>query len=323
MRANLRNKVMDSVRPTNKLAKEGKSAGKARGAKALLSAETQLWVKKTMERAIDFVPDDEFALARNRELLDADRMDALKRELQTPDDGPTDRLLTRAEEGFLFRRMNYLKSKAAALKARLAPKAPAVEKLTKIDTWMRLAMDSRNQIVRANLRLAISIAKTYVGNDVAFDEILSEAHFSLMQAVEKFDVGKGNKFSTYATRAIRNNLNHYVNRKRRRAKICFSTDETNLAAKPDESWQTPFLESKLENCRKAVSSLVRLLDPEKFAIVAARFGFVGDSKGESLKSIGDRMGVSRERVRQIEARALDDLRRYAAAIRLELPELGT
>lgn len=283
-----------------------------------LSPETQAWVKKVMERAIDFIPDESFESPQARRLLTPDRVLPTLRSAPVEDDETS--LLEKHEEAYLFQRMNYLKCVAEKLKRKLNPSKPNLDKVTKIADLIEESMDVRNRIIRANMRLVVSIAKKYVSAMVAFDEIMSEAHFSLIQAVEKFNIGRGNKFSTYATRAILNNLNHYVNRKRRRSQICIPTDDGMLQAAPDHRWQAPLMAAQVESSKKTIAALLERLDPEKRAIIQARFGFGGDDKGLSLKKIGDDMGVSRERVRQIEGRALAELRHMADEVHLELPE---
>ena len=67
-------------------------------------------------------------------------------------------------------------------------------------------MATKNQIVRANLRLVVSIAKRHVAPDQNFFELVSDGNMSLMRAVEKFDFARGNKFSTYASWAIMKNF---------------------------------------------------------------------------------------------------------------------
>ena len=65
---------------------------------------------------------------------------------------------------------------------------------------------TKNQIIRANLRLVVSIAKRYVGPTQDFFELVSDGNISLLRAVDKFDFSRGNKFSTYATWAIMKNF---------------------------------------------------------------------------------------------------------------------
>ena len=68
------------------------------------------------------------------------------------------------------------------------------------------ALDVKNQIIRSNLRLVVSIAKRHVGPSNNFFELVSDGNMSLIRAVEKFDFSRGNKFSTYASWAIMKNF---------------------------------------------------------------------------------------------------------------------
>jgi len=115
-------------------------------------------------------------------------------------------LLTREQEVHLFRKMNYLKYKAAKLRARLDPARPRVRLMDQIERLYDQAVETKNQIVRANLRLVVSIAKRHVGPRENFFELVSDGNMSLIRAVEKFDYSRGNKFSTYATWAIMKNF---------------------------------------------------------------------------------------------------------------------
>ena len=115
-------------------------------------------------------------------------------------------LLTRKQEAHLFRKMNYLKYKAGRLRAKLDPARPKRSLMDQIERLYDEAVSTKNQIIRANLRLVVSIAKRHVGPTQNFFELVSDGNMSLMRAVEKFDYGRGNKFSTYASWAIMKNF---------------------------------------------------------------------------------------------------------------------
>ena len=102
--------------------------------------------------------------------------------------------------------MNYLKSRANRLKERLDPDRPSPGDLDEIDRLLSEALAVKNRIVEMNLRLVVSIAKTRVGSGYGLSECVSDGNLALIQAVDRFDFARGNKFSTYATRAIRNQL---------------------------------------------------------------------------------------------------------------------
>src|SRR5262249_20060827 len=115
-------------------------------------------------------------------------------------------LLSREQEIHLFRKMNYQKYRASKLRESLDPTRAKAADLDEIERLQKEALDAKNQIIRANLRLVVSIAKKHVGSSNDFFELVSDGNMSLIRAVEKFDQARGFKFSTYASWAIMNNF---------------------------------------------------------------------------------------------------------------------
>ena len=115
-------------------------------------------------------------------------------------------LLSREQEAHLFRKMNYLKYQANQLRERIDPTRAKTADLDEIERLQEEALAVKNQIIRANLRLVVSIAKRHVGPSNNFFELVSDGNMSLIRAVEKFDYARGNKFSTYASWAIMKNF---------------------------------------------------------------------------------------------------------------------
>src|SRR5262249_61659972 len=87
-----------------------------------------------------------------------------------------------------------------------APKRCTAAELDAIDRLQAEALVAKNQIIRANLRLVVSISKKRVGPSNNFFELVSDGNMSLIRAVEKFDANRGFKFSTYASWAIMKNF---------------------------------------------------------------------------------------------------------------------
>ena len=115
--------------------------------------------------------------------------------------------------------MNYLKYKAARLRKLLNAQRPNQTLMNKIETCYHEAVTTRNQIIRANLRLVVSIAKRCLSGHDAFFELVSDGNMSLLRAVEKFDFARGYAFGTYAAWAIvngfaRSTLTDYRRRER-------------------------------------------------------------------------------------------------------------
>ncbi|MGL5096601.1 MAG: sigma factor, partial [Planctomycetia bacterium] len=115
-------------------------------------------------------------------------------------------LLSREEEFHLFRRMNFLLCKAKLLRDGLDPAHARSNVLDEIETFQEKAQEVKQQIIRSNLRLVVSIAKRHVSTTTSLFELISDGNVSLMRAVEKFDFGRGFKFSTYASWAIMKNF---------------------------------------------------------------------------------------------------------------------
>ena len=227
-------------------------------------------------------------------------------------------LLTRKQEAFLFRKMNYLKYKAARLRAKLDPTRPKRGLMDQIERLFDEAVSTKNQIIRANLRLVVSIAKRHVGPSQNFFELVSDGNMSLMRAVEKFDYARGNKFSTYASWALMKNFARTIpDEHRHQDRFRTSLDEMFTATKDDRA--DPFEEEAVQNQREAqVEKILERLDEREQRIIIRRFGLRRGQEPLTLKQVGAEMGVTKERVRQIEARALTKLRKAAEEDRIEV-----
>src|SRR5207249_326509 len=102
-------------------------------------------------------------------------------------------LLTREQEYHLFRQFNYLKFKATRLRRDLDPSRAKSSLMDEIEGLYEQAVQTKNQIVQANLRLVVSIAKRHVNATEDFFQLVSDGNMSLIRAVEKFDYARGNK----------------------------------------------------------------------------------------------------------------------------------
>ncbi len=148
-------------------------------------------------------------------------------------------LLSRAQEAHLFRKMNYLKFKASKLRDELDPSQPKSSVMDEIEALYQEAVATKNQIIRANLRLVVSIAKRHVGPAENFFELVSDGNVSLMRAAEKFDFSRGYKFSTYASWAIMKNYARTIPDEHR-YRDRFRTSQAEISASTEDDRSNQF-----------------------------------------------------------------------------------
>jgi len=274
-------------------------------------------------RPIAFIPNERFA-ARTFESADTLRIDGLlasrgavvlKRKTTAQVKTPLDLacatpLLSAAEERQLFEQMNFLKYRACHASG--AEQDDAMALLAQADRI-------RNHIIAANMRLVISIVKTLVDRKHPFDELVSEGVLGLMQAVEKFDYDRGFRFSTYATRAIRHNLYRYIANKQRDRQHLVSTSPEHLSAVADDCQPGTLTEARWHALRQHLQQALDQLSARERMIIQARFGLGKSGKVQTLLSLAKGLGVCKERVRQIEKRAIHKLQSLASALAVEEP----
>ncbi len=230
-------------------------------------------------------------------------------------------LLTREQEAHLFRKYNFLKYRADKLRQELDPAQPKSSLMDEIESLHLQAVATKNEIARANLRLVVSIAKRHVTPDQNFFELVSDGNMSLLRAVEKFDFARGFKFSTYASWAIMKNFartipGEFKHRDR------FRTSQDELFAATQEHRGNPLVEEGAQNTREAqIERILRRLDEREQKIIIGRFGLDHSQEPQTLKEVGASLGVTKERIRQIEARALSKLREAAKEEKILLDTL--
>jgi len=232
------------------------------------------------------------------------------------------KLLTPGEEHDLFRRMNYSKDRIAALRQHLNPRKPDTALVAQLDRYARIAQADRNRIVQANLRLVVSIAKKFADPKNSFDELLSEGIATLMRAVEKFDYDRGFRFSTYATLAIRRTLSRTITQAQRDRTRFVPTETSRLEETSSENSAEGWNEQRWEDLRSTLTRLLHKLDPRERVIIRSRFGLDRTRQIRTLQSLARDFGVCKERVRQLETRAMSKLRAMAEQTRLEAGDAG-
>lgn len=291
---------------------------------------SEMRAKRIMELPLDFIPNPGFArLDPSRVIYEPmPQPETPQKKAKLPSGLPPYLaslyevpLLTKEQETYLFRRFNYLKYRASKLRDQLDVQRPKSCLMDEIEKLYDLAVQTKNQIVRANLRLVVSIAKRHVGPSDNFFELVSDGNMSLIRAAEKFDFARGNKFSTYASWAIMKNFARTIPDEIRHRDRFRTANFEMFSATEDRRSDQYEQESAQSQRQFQVGRILQRLDEREQKIIISRFGLDHRQEPLTLKEVGAEMGVTKERVRQIEARALNKLRQAAEEEHIEVPGL--
>jgi RNA polymerase sigma factor (sigma-70 family) len=219
-------------------------------------------------------------------------------------------LMKGQEERLMFLRFNYCKLRLSRLQKLIQKDGLSRERAEEVVEWHRKFEHFREYLVRTNLALVLAMAKRTRLGEVDFAEIVSEGNMALIRAVDKFNVDRGFKFSTYACRAIlkafsRTSLKSV--RHRTRFPVEFEPD----MEKSD--WQDRRRGQVEEDCIDELKAIVdrNLADLSSVEETVIRRRFNWQQQEESpltLEEVGQIIGVTKERVRQIQNKALTKIR---------------
>ena len=293
-------------------------ARKHRLAECLASklSEQERQVYERVPEHVDYVPHESFDRAETEQALfgetDRLRIPMWTHFPEVPDDhhaaARSRRALTRDEEARLFLRYNYARYRLSAL-SKAQVRRQALGRAHEMLHWFKRVLEVRNDLVNANMALVLAMAKRMRMPNVEFGELISEGNLAPLRSVEKFDVSRGFKFSTYGCRAILKAFSRLVT-KTSNYRQRFPTEFVPELEKSDE------IERRREDQRGlAVEDLQRVLranmaalsDVEQ-AVVGARFAVSGYAEPQTLEQVGHLVGLSKERVRQVQNGALAKLR---------------
>ena len=248
----------------------------------------------------------------------------LDADLETRQPATTNTLLTTAQERVIFTQFNFARYRAAKLHAHMAKKGIDEALGNELLFWDAEAKRLRDRIVEFNLALVLAMARHVAAAKLDFSDLVSEGNLALLRAVDKFDVTRKFKFSTYACRAILKAFSRMsVRNARRKATFPVSFDP---GLEQSDGGEVARMMS--DDLREFASELHDALALNKAGlteleqqVIAQRFPMEDDRSNNppTLKEVGQMVGYSKERIRQIQASALAKIRQHMEEAFVEGP----
>jgi len=220
-------------------------------------------------------------------------------------------LMKGAEERQMFLRFNYCKLRLGRLKRQIKQEGLTRKLADDVIEWHRRFEHFREYLVRTNLALVLAMAKRTRLGDTDFAEIVSEGNMALLRAVDKFNVDRGFKFSTYACRAILKAFSR-TSMKSSKYRTRFPVEFEPDMEKSD--WIDIKRDSVEEDCLDELKQIVNRnladLSETEQTVLRRRFNWEqAEEHPLTLEEVGSIIGVTKERVRQIQNKALLKIRK--------------
>lgn len=318
------NSPFDRVRRRRGLAGPALAGAPSHG--PALSAEDETLLKEVLSEPMDYIdgpeyhdPDAErkiYAEAPEvrkpdvswyRPLMD----DVIAGSRRDPARQSTSVLLTAEQERIIFRQFNYARHRVRELQKEIGSQGPTDAQAREILRWFRTADRYREQIAETNLALVLAMAKRTRMSEVDFADLVSEGNMALLRSVDKFDCNRGFKFSTYACRAILKAFSRQgmkLSKYRQR----FPTDFDPALEKSNhlETVREQHVRESADEVKYVFLNNDAQLTPVERTVIHHRFGLGGTTPADplTLEQVGQIIGVTKERVRQIQNKALEKLR---------------
>lgn len=214
-------------------------------------------------------------------------------------------LLSAARERALFLKLNFHRFQFVQARRKLDPQFVRSRDLNILEGHLRQANETKNAIVSANLRLVVSVARKHLRPGLNLMELISDGNLTLIRAVDSFDIHKGNRFSTYATFSLMKGFARSVSVMLSSRRAGTRSDDLAMTNIVD---RTAAESAGQMVARDEVRQLLSSLDDRERRVLLAHYGIDAASGPSTLEQVGDMLGLSKQRVRQIEQSALAKLR---------------
>ncbi len=288
----------------------------------------ELELYRAIPETVDYVSHPSFELAATEaQLFGADArevaVDDWLHHVDEPDDvyahANRTRRLSTADEQLLFLRYNYARYRLSLL-VEAQRRRRSLSRAREMIKWYQRARQVQSDLVNANLALVLAMARRTKVPGVDLTDLVSEGNMALLRSIDKFDASRGFKLSTYACRAILKSFNRLAT-KTGKYRSHFPVEYDPELEKSDYDVMKHDLaeEDLLDSLKTALDENTAGLTELEHDVVRRRYGFETGKK-QTLAVVADHVGLTNERVRQVQIRALDKLR--AALKKLQNPPLA-